>query len=188
MNPFEELPKVVTLRDGRRALLRELVPEDEPYLREGFDSLSKRSRELRFLSSGVKPHESDFRYLVNPDGYDHLAIAMEIYPIVSGDRLGIGVARCVRIPEDPERAEVAVVIADELQHLGAGVAMLEALRDAAWRVGIRRFWGLVRVDNEGILAALGHVSVLIDKKIFEPGVYETTWALFPNPVVVAGGE
>lgn len=177
MDAYAELPKVVTLGDGSRALIRALVPEDEPYLREGFEALSRRSRELRFLSADVRPHESDYRHLVHPDGVDHLALAMEKYPIDSGDRIGIGVARCVRLPEDREAAEVAVVIADEYQHRRAGVAMLEALRDAALSVGIRRFWGLVRTDNDAILNALTHVSTLVDKKVFEPGVYETTWEL-----------
>lgn len=179
MEPYADLPRVVTLNDASRALIRELVPEDEPYLREGFESLSRRSRELRFLSADLKPHEADYRYLVRPDGVDHLALAMERYPIVGDDRIGIGVARCVRLPEQRDTAEVAVVVADEWQRRGAGVALLAAMRDCALAASITRFWGLTRIDNEAIFGALARVAVLVDKKVFEPGVYETTWALVP---------
>jgi GNAT superfamily N-acetyltransferase len=50
-----------------------------------------------------------------------------------------GVARFVRDPGDPEQAELAVTVSDELQGMGLGRALGAALGDVAKSLGVRRF-------------------------------------------------
>lgn len=171
------IPRVVRLRDGQRGVVRALVPNDEPYLREAFEHLSRHTKEMRFLSADVHPHDSDFDYLVHPDGENHLALVMERYPIDSAHREGIGVVRCIRRKDDPSVAEVAIVVVDEYQGKGAGTALLDALNHVAREKGIKRYWGLVRIDNDAVMKFLAESATLLEKRVYEPGVYETWWAL-----------
>lgn len=177
MDAVGPAPVVVVLRDGTKGLVRPIEPTDEPYLRAGFEHLSMRSRELRFLSPSVHPSVGDYERLVRPDGVDHLALVMERYPVSESERIGYGVARCIRTPEDPRCAEVAVTVADE--HQGKGVATLLLRELAAWSRsrGIDRWSGAMRIDNPGILATMAGVARLERRVVTEPGIYEAVWML-----------
>lgn len=168
---------VVTLPDGSEGLVRPIAPEDAPYLRAGFEHLSARSREARFLSASVHPSEADYRRLVTPDGVDHLALVMERWPVDASDRVGYGVARCIRCKDDPRCAEVAVTVADEHQHRGVGTALLRQLADYSRARGIERWSGLMRIDNVGVQKTMERVARQLRLQVAEPGVYEAEWAL-----------
>jgi protein lysine acetyltransferase len=137
---------VVTLRDGSRATVRPICPEDAEPLRAGFERLSQESRYRRFLAPMQRLTGAMLRYLTDVDHHDHEALVA-----VGADGTLIGVARFVRRPSDPEAAEVAVTVADDHQGRGLGTALLGLLADRARAEGIRRFIALMLADNREML-------------------------------------
>jgi RimJ/RimL family protein N-acetyltransferase len=79
------------------------------------------------------------------NGRDHVALVAE-YPGDPVRRL-IAVARFVRLQDDPEAAEVAIVVADDWQQRGLGSLLSEQLAAEARRTGIRRFTATMSSDN-----------------------------------------
>ncbi len=132
------------LPDGTRVLLRPIRPRDKQALDAAFHRLSPESARLRFLAPKSRLSSTELRYLTEIDGRDHQAIVAvrEQEP----EHI-IGVARFVRLPEDPEVAEAAIVIGDPWQGQGLGRHMGLALADLARARGIRRFSATLLSDN-----------------------------------------
>jgi RimJ/RimL family protein N-acetyltransferase len=59
----------------------------------------------------------------------------------------IAVARFVRLQDDPDAAEVAIVVADDWQRRGLGSLLAEQLAARARGTGIRRFTATMASDN-----------------------------------------
>jgi RimJ/RimL family protein N-acetyltransferase len=59
----------------------------------------------------------------------------------------IAVARFVRLVDDPETAEVAIVVADVWHRRGVGSLLAEELAAHARRSGVRRFAATMESDN-----------------------------------------
>ncbi len=134
----------VRLRSGREVTVRPIRADDGPRLNAAYDRLSPESKYARFLAA--KPHLSaaDTRYLVQVDGRDHVALLAT----PSGDPHTIlGVARFVRLPEEPTSAEFAVVIGDRFQHEGLATELIKRLADAALQRGVLRFRATMLATN-----------------------------------------
>lgn len=135
----------VRLHSGREVVIRAIRPGDEQALQAAYDRLSPQSQYRRFLAP--KPHlsSSETRYLVQIDGTDHYALVAT--PPGRPDLI-LAVARFVRLPEDRDAAEMAVVVGDSYQGEGLASAVLERLAAAARARGIRRFRATMLVDNQ----------------------------------------
>ena len=59
----------------------------------------------------------------------------------------MAVARCIRIPDRPAAGEVAIVVADVLQHQGVGKRLVGQLAELAVAQGITRFRAMMLSDN-----------------------------------------
>lgn len=148
--------RTVTLRDGTRALLRPIRPDDKERLRHGLELLSPRSRYLRFHSPIVRFTDTQLAYLTEVDQHDHVAwVALD--PRVRGEP-GMGVARFVRLPEEPSVAEAAVTVIDRYQGLGLGSALFGVLVDSAAANGIAALRNYVLDDNRPMLAVLDELG------------------------------
>ena len=135
----------VTLRDGTRVRLRPIVPEDKELLIDGFRRLSARSRYWRFMAPIETLSDDQLRFLTEVDHIDHFAwVALDLD---AEENSGIGVARYVRAPDEPEVAEAAVIVVDDYQGRGLGTLLLEALGAVALENGITRFRGYALEDN-----------------------------------------
>jgi GNAT superfamily N-acetyltransferase len=143
-----------SLRDGRKALLRPLVSDDRGRIIAAFDRLSEESRYRRFFAPLHELSDQSLEYLTEIDHSDHEAI-VALDP-ESGEL--IGVARYVRVEPGSDRAEAAVVVADDWQHVGLGRALLERLVERARAEGICRFTALVQADNRRALELLGEIG------------------------------
>ena len=146
---LERHTAVIRLRDGARVQIRPLTPQDRGRLRQGFERLSPRSRYLRFLAPINELSDDMLTYLTTVDYYDHFAWGVQA--LDEPGEPGIGVARYVRLRDDPEVAEPAVAVADDYQGKGLGTALLYALADTALQNGIKRFRALVLAENESML-------------------------------------
>ena len=133
-----------TLRDGTPVLVRPIRPDDKDLIRQGFDRLSPASRYRRFLAPIDELSDAELKYLTEIDYVDHFAWAA-----VRADRPteGMGVARYIRLKEEPEVAEAAVTVIDEYQGKGLGTLLLALLGAAALAAGIRTFRAYVLEGN-----------------------------------------
>jgi RimJ/RimL family protein N-acetyltransferase len=116
--------------------LRRITPEDKDALVAGLGRLSERSVYQRFLSPKPRLTSSELRYLTEVDFTDHYAL---VAVLAKSPDVVVGVGRWVRSAEAPADAEIAIVIADDLQGRGVGTALGRALADAARERGIARF-------------------------------------------------
>jgi RimJ/RimL family protein N-acetyltransferase len=140
------------LRDGTPILVRNLRPADAEELVRGFGRLSICSRRFRFLSPFHKLTPGQVRELTEVDQHDHVAIAArdESRP----DHPGIGVARFVRLAQDPGVAEFAITVIDDYQHRGLGTLLLKQLLRAAQALRVRTLRGFLLADNLAMIHLL----------------------------------
>jgi RimJ/RimL family protein N-acetyltransferase len=161
------------LRDGTVTLLRPIRADDKDRLLQGFAELSPESRYLRFHTAVDHLTAAQVRYLTEVDHHDHMAwVAL---CVEEPGQPGMGVARYVRIPAEPQVAEVAVTVVDRWQGRGLGTLLLGVLVHSAIANGVTVFRNYVLAENEAMLTVLerlGATTVLA-----EPGVYQADMAL-----------
>jgi RimJ/RimL family protein N-acetyltransferase len=148
--------QIVTLRDGTRALIRPIRAEDKEALAQGLARLSPESRYRRFLRPVTSLNERELKYLTEIDYTNHyawVAVAVD-----DPGEPGLGVARYIRDPLDPEVAEAAVAVVDDYQGMGIGTMLLRVLVAAAQENGIHTFRGWVLGDNTSILRPLERIG------------------------------
>lgn len=146
----------VALRDGTPALIRRLARDDDEPVRRVFDGLSDESRRGRFLGPKADLTPGDLAYLNDVDGHDHEALVC----VDSESGQPLGIARFIRLRDDPEVAEAAVAVVDEAQGRGIGTALMNALAERAQEERIRRFRTVLLADNAksaNLLEQLGSV-------------------------------
>jgi RimJ/RimL family protein N-acetyltransferase len=147
---------VAELRDGTRIELRPIRPEDREDLAAGVRRMSPESRYRRFLAPTDELSDAELDYLTQVDHHDHEAI-VALEPD-TGE--GLGVARFVRWPNDPEVAEFAIAVADDWHGRGVGTALLKELTERAREEGVRRFSALVLSDNRQMLDMIAELGAL----------------------------
>jgi len=144
----------VVLRDGSQVQIREVRGSDAPLLADGFARLSARSRQQRFLSPKHSLSAAELRFLTEVDHHDHEAIGA----LSPADGRGVGIARYIRDPGDPEAAEIAVTIADDWQGRGLGTELLARLSDRARQEGICRFTATIAYGNAAMATLLQNMG------------------------------
>ena len=161
---------LVHLRDGTPVLIRPIRADDKRFLSQGLRNMSELSVQRRFLSPKVRFSNAELRYLTEVDGRNHVALVAES-PTQPVRRL-IGVARFVRLPEDPNVAEAAIVVADDWHGRGVGSKLAGALAARARGHGIRRFTATMSSDNEPALRLMRHLTHELNRRHTGAGVSE----------------
>lgn len=146
--------QTIKLRDGSEVLLRPLVSEDRERIREAFDRLSPESRYRRFFVS-LRELSGGLLDLLTDVDHDHHEAVVAVEPD-AGDILGV--ARYVRMPGRPDRAEASVAVVDDWQGRGLGRALLESLVGRAREAGIARFVAFVQADNRRALEVMSNLG------------------------------
>jgi RimJ/RimL family protein N-acetyltransferase len=152
-------------------LLRRIRPEDKDALVAGLGRLSERSVYQRFLAPKPRLTSSELRYLSEVDFVDHYALVAVLarHPLPSqpADTPGraarspevvVGVGRWVRSTESPTDAEIAIVVADDLQGRGVGTQLGRALTEAARARGIERFTASMLPSNQAAHRLFAKIS------------------------------
>ena len=132
--------------DGVRLSIRPIAPDDKAALVDAFRHLSEKSVYRRFLAPVKRLTESELAYLTELDHSDHEAL---IALTEAGEI--VGVARYIRDPADPKRAEVAVTVRDEWQSRGVGTTLLHLLGRRATESGVEQFTGVCLAENREML-------------------------------------
>src|SRR2546423_7093751 len=106
------------LADGTRFFVRHIRPDDAAMIRDGFERLSPAARYRRFFGGMSELSDDALKYLTVGDGKDHVAlVAGQESPDLKTER-GFGVARFIRMPDEPQVAEAAVTVVDDMQRRG----------------------------------------------------------------------
>lgn len=146
----------ITLADGTRVLLRLVQPQDADILVEAFQRLSDESRYIRFFGVKSSLPAREVEYLTHIDGQNHFALGATL--VRDGQTEGAGVARFIRLRDDPEAAEPAITVLDHLQGKGLGRILLERLIAAARERNVRRFRFEVLPQNARMLDLVHDVA------------------------------
>ena len=135
--------------------IRPIRPDDKALLVAGHGQLSERSVYQRFLAPKPRLSAAELRYLTEVDGVDHVAL---VAVLAHAPQVLAGVGRWVRDPQTPDAAEIAIVVADDLQGRGVGRSLGAALAQEARRRGITRFTALMLPDNDAAQRLYADVS------------------------------
>ena len=146
--------------------IREIRPDDKELLAAGYARLSERSRLRRFLAPKPRLTKSDLRYLTEVDGINHFAIVATIGVDI------VGVARWVRLHDDPETAEAAIVMGDAHQGKGLGKLLARELADAARARGVRRIRASIMSDNPPAHALMKVIAARLTDGGYDHGIHE----------------
>ena len=158
------------LPDGAQILIRPIRADDKRFLEDGLRQLSPESVHRRFLSPKRSFSRAELRYLTEVDGRDHVALVAE-YPGEPVRRL-IAVGRFVRWHDDPEAAEVAIVVADDWQRRGVGSLFAKRLATRARLSGIRRFTATMASDNVAAHKLMDKLALHLHEQHVGRGVSE----------------
>jgi GNAT superfamily N-acetyltransferase len=116
-------------------------------MRVAFERLSPESRYARFMTPKTRLSDAELDYLTETDGYDHVAlVALRKHLVTTTE--GLGVARFVRLVEEPDTAEPAVTVIDDYQGVGLGSILLQRLIEAAWERDVRWFRSELLAENK----------------------------------------
>jgi RimJ/RimL family protein N-acetyltransferase len=160
---------LTSLRDGTPVLIRPVVPEDAPLLREEFEHLSDISRYRRFQGSVKALTDAQLRYFTEIDYRDHMAwLAVDLS---QPSRPGVGIARYIRFPHRPNAAEVAVTVVDAHQGKGLGTLLLGMLARSAVENGIDTWVAEVLTENTAMLNLFRDLGAH-DARLQEGGVVQ----------------
>jgi len=139
-------------------------------LENGLRHLSPASVQRRFLTPKRSFSRAELRYLTEVDGRDHVALVAE-YPGDPVRRL-IAVARFVRLEDDPQAAEVAIVVADDWHRRGVASLLSEQLARRARGRGIRRFTATMSSDNVAAQRLMAKLTSHLEERHTGLGVSE----------------
>jgi len=152
--PAASWPELVVLRDGSEVFMRPIEPDDKDALARGFQALSPESRYRRFLTPMQRLSAKLLAYLTEVDHHSHEALVAET---VAEHEL-VGVARYIRLDDEPETAEVAVTVVDHWQAKGVATALLTRLAQHARSAGIERFRATCLAENRDMLDILENLG------------------------------
>ena len=170
----------LTLPDNLQVTIRPIRPDDAIRLQEGFQRLSARSRYLRFLETSNALSDKQASELSNLDYDRQMALVAET--TTDQGVILIGVARYARLgPDQPDSAECAIVVADDIQQHGLGSLMMNRLGHYAAAHGIKMFVGTVHLTNAAILRFIKRAGLPYQRTIIEPGIWEVRVQLGDDP-------
>ena len=165
------------LRDGSTIVVRPVRADDAEALNAAFGRLSAESRRRRFLTPKGRLTDNELRYLTDIDHHRHEALVA----VTPDESELVGVARFIKLEDEPEAAEAAITVVDDWQRRGVGTAMLESLRARARAEGVTTFLTAVLPENEQRIRALfGQVGELSDRRGALP--VRMRFALSPDAV------
>lgn len=147
----------ITLRNGAQCSIRlchaDLSHDSEILkvgIRAAWGHLSPESRFYRFGYAPDRLNDEQLDYLADLDNLNRLA-----WCAYTGDTThstGIGIARYMRLQNEPGVAEFAVTVVDEHQHAGLGSILLGKLVESARAAGLETLRAYIRPNNRAMLA------------------------------------
>lgn len=164
---------------GARITLREARADDREELRREYLRLSDGSRHMRFHGGAPPLTDELLDYLLAVDGKDHVAIVATTDSLDLKTDRGIGIARFIRLKDEPDVAEAAVTVVDDMQGRGVGRMLVVALAEAARACEIRAFRAAVLASNTPMRKMLEEAGATVRDDDGETIVFDV--AIDPPP-------
>jgi GNAT superfamily N-acetyltransferase len=142
---------------------RQIQPNDSLLIRAAMDYTSPETYYRRFHGAKKFFSRTELEYLTKVDGYNHFAVIA----VDSTNNQLAGIARFVRLKENSNHAEMALVVHDPFQGRGLGRELLLQLSRAASDRGVSHFLAVVQGDNHKMKKLLGRL-------------FEDRFAITPN--------
>ena len=160
-----EYQRLVRLDDGRRILIRPILPSDAPGLAEAIRTADPDTLRRRFLG-GPPPLTPDLlAHLTTVDYIGRFAL-VAIDPVTER---GVAIARYD--PAGEEAAEVSIAVSPGWRHAGLATVLVMLLAEAAAERGIRAFSGSYLADNRPVAALIEDIGGP-DGQFIEHGIAE----------------
>lgn len=137
--------KEITLKNGQKAILRPIRPEDEPMEAAMFDYVSKQSIYFRFFSHSFDVSHKSLTRFTQIDYDREMAIIALIEE--DGEQKMAGVVRVIHDAWN-ETAEYAILVADPWQNQGLGTALTDFILSITKERGIQKLYAEVLHLNE----------------------------------------
>jgi ribosomal protein S18 acetylase RimI-like enzyme len=145
-----KFPDVYILPSGTTLVLRAVERTDRERIHELFHRLSDESCYRRFLTPKRELSERELEYLTDIDHVSHEAIAA----VDQRDGSFAGVVRVVRRSDWPETADMAIEVADELQHMGIGSCLTARILERSLEIDFAGLTATTLRDNSPARALL----------------------------------
>jgi acetyltransferase len=164
------------LPDGRSFLLRAILPEDEPELKELIKRLPAEDVRMRFFQPIRElSHEMAAR-LTQLDYEREMAFIVTEPNQVPGKGKIWGVVRCNADP-DMEKAEYSILVERAITGLGLGPMLMRYIIDYARGRGIKELYGEVLRENEPMLRLNRALNFKLSATQDDPGVLHVSLPL-----------
>jgi acyl-CoA hydrolase/GNAT superfamily N-acetyltransferase len=160
----------VTLRDGAKAFVRPIRPDDESMMREMFYSFSERTRYLRFHGMPKSFPHAQLQVFCNVDYDEEMGLIALVGEPENEDVVAVG--RYLREP-NRDRAEVAFAVRDDWQNKGLGTALFGKLVEIGRERGIDEFWAEVLAENIPMIRVFRHTDCDVTTHVYGDAVRVT---------------
>jgi len=154
------------LWDGEFVDFRPVRQEDRVTIQDGMSELSLQSRYFRFFTPIAKLSDKQLQYFTEVDQQNHIAWIALAHE--QPGHPGLGIARFIRMRNQPTMAEFAVVVLDSHQQRGLGAILMAILYRMAGIKNIQTLRGFVLYENTVMSDWLGRLGAVGD---YESGVY-----------------
>ncbi|HEX5298857.1 MAG TPA: GNAT family N-acetyltransferase [Streptosporangiaceae bacterium] len=153
-----EYRRAVTLQDGRRILIRPILPGDAPALAEAIQSADDETIRRRYLGGHPQVTPGLLEFLTNVDYTRRLALVA----VEPATRRGIAIARYEPAEQDGA-ADVAIAVTPGWRGAGLATELIRLLARAASERGIHTFTGTYFAENRPVTALIRGVDKPADQ-------------------------
>ncbi|MFC5720921.1 GNAT family N-acetyltransferase [Streptomyces gamaensis] len=157
-------PVHVLLTDGTTARLRQAVPEDRAAVAGLYERMSPENLRLRFFSAGSRAARHGADQVCGAGRPGERSLLAEV------DGALVGVAEYHADAGRPDRAEVALAVADDWHGRGVGTLLLEHLVDAARADGLKEFTADALSENLAVLKVFADLGLPVRRRFDGPEV------------------
>lgn len=141
----------ISLRRGRRATLRPVLPQDAELEQQFVATLSQGARFNRFHGNLCGLSEKLAEQITCIDYVHQMGF---VVTLPEGDDEVVIADACYVLSDDGDTAEFAIAVSDAWQRQGLGSQLIEALCDAARRGGARWLYGEVLAANASMIGLM----------------------------------
>lgn len=177
ISPYpKHLERVFDLPDGRKFMIRPILPEDEPELRDLTRRMPPEDVRMRFFQPIRElTHEMAAR-LTQLDYEREMAFIVTEPHSLPGKARIWGVVRCNADP-NLEKAEYAILVDRAMTGMGIGPMLMRYIIDYARKIGIKEIYGEVLRENESMLKLNRALNFKFQASPDDPGVIHVSLAL-----------
>lgn len=171
MCPCADTTTTVTTTTSAAAVIRPLLAGEEHLVREVFDGLSSDARYLRFHTPTPRLTDAALRSLATVEK----GVRGAMVALVGGH--AVGLAQWARDPARPQRAELAMAVADAHQGRGNGRALLTRIAEEVAAHGI-----------DELVCHVHHENARVGRMLRRLGARRAADGVLVVPVALLNGE